>query len=136
MDVDRTSYREVCFDADEGYRRTPIVQRSDLVAGAQPGPVIIEFGSTSSVHPGFDVRVDDFGNLVIARDRPMSTTTVERPMSARPVNPGLPTAYEHGGRLTAEGTAVDPILVEIVQGTLASVRWRSRRRPGAPAEAR
>ncbi|NNM46533.1 hydantoinase B/oxoprolinase family protein [Knoellia koreensis] len=34
---------------------------------------------------------------------------------------GLPTAYEHGHRLTAEGTPVDPILVEIVQGTLASV---------------
>ena len=34
---------------------------------------------------------------------------------------GLPTAYEHGGRLTPPGTSVDPILVEIVQGTLASV---------------
>ena len=39
-----------------------------------------------------------------------------------PVNPaGLPTAYEHGNRLTAEGSTVDPILVEIVEGTLASV---------------
>ena len=39
-----------------------------------------------------------------------------------PVNPaGLPTAYPHGGRLTEPGTTVDPILVEIVQGTLASV---------------
>ncbi|WP_345503786.1 hydantoinase B/oxoprolinase family protein [Pedococcus ginsenosidimutans] len=34
---------------------------------------------------------------------------------------GMPTAYEHGGRLTQAGTTVDPILVEIVQGTLASV---------------
>lgn len=34
---------------------------------------------------------------------------------------GLPTAYEHGNRLTPEGTSVDPILVEIVEGTLASV---------------
>ena len=43
-------------------------------------------------------------------------------VTARPSNPaGLPTAYEHGGRLTSEGTTVDPILVEIVQGTLASV---------------
>ncbi|KAB7743687.1 hydantoinase B/oxoprolinase family protein [Nostocoides sp. F2B08] len=33
----------------------------------------------------------------------------------------MPTAYEHGGRLTPEGASVDPILVEIVQGTLASV---------------
>src|SRR5690349_2679803 len=38
------------------------------------------------------------------------------------MNPaGMPTAYEHGGRLTPAGTTVDPILVEIVQGTLASV---------------
>lgn len=43
-------------------------------------------------------------------------------VTARPANPaGLPTAYDHGGRLTPEGTTVDPILVEIVQGTLASV---------------
>jgi N-methylhydantoinase B len=34
---------------------------------------------------------------------------------------GLPTAYEHGNRLTPAGTSVDPILVEIVEGTLASV---------------
>ncbi|MFL6151578.1 MAG: hydantoinase B/oxoprolinase family protein, partial [Ornithinibacter sp.] len=34
---------------------------------------------------------------------------------------GLPTAYEHGNRLTPDGSTVDPILVEIVQGTLASV---------------
>ena len=34
---------------------------------------------------------------------------------------GLPTAYEHGNRLTPPDTHVDPILVEIVQGTLASV---------------
>ncbi|WP_211244853.1 hydantoinase B/oxoprolinase family protein [Intrasporangium oryzae] len=41
---------------------------------------------------------------------------------AGPVNPaGLPTAYEHGNRLTPVGTPVDPILVEIVEGTLASV---------------
>ena len=39
------------------------------------------------------------------------------------MNPaGLPTAYEHGKRLTApRRRTVDPILVEIVQGTLASV---------------
>src|SRR6476659_6716865 len=38
------------------------------------------------------------------------------------MNPaGLPTAYEHGNRLTPEGTPADQILVEIVQGTLARV---------------
>lgn len=54
----------------------------------------------------------------------MSTTaTPAQPQAAdAPVNPaGLPTAYEHGNRLTAEGTSVDPIIVEIVEGTLASV---------------
>lgn len=54
----------------------------------------------------------------------MSTTaTPAQPQAAdAPVNPaGLPTAYEHGNRLTAEGTTVDPIIVEIVEGTLASV---------------
>ncbi len=51
------------------------------------------------------------------------TTTIEPAyVNAEPVNPaGLPTAYEHGGRLTPEGTTIDPILIEIVQGTLASV---------------
>ncbi|WP_254668825.1 hydantoinase B/oxoprolinase family protein [Brevibacterium sp. CS2] len=43
-------------------------------------------------------------------------------IAASPINPaGLPTAYSHGGRLTPDGTAVDPIIVEIVEGTLASV---------------
>ena len=57
----------------------------------------------------------------------MSVNTQARPgdpgyVTARPANPaGLPTGYDHGGRLTAGGTGVDPILVEIVQGTLASV---------------
>ena len=32
------------------------------------GPAVIEeFGSTVPVHPGFDVRVDAWGNLVITR---------------------------------------------------------------------
>ncbi len=49
-------------------------------------------------------------------------TDPEGYLASAPANPaGLPTAYEHGGRLTAEGTTVDPILVEIIQGTLASV---------------
>lgn len=52
----------------------------------------------------------------------MSTAVDMGYVTARPKNPaGLPTAYEHGGRLTPEGTTVDPILVEIIQGTLASV---------------
>ena len=62
-------HRDVCFDAEVGYRPTPVVQRSDLPAGAGlSGPVVIEeFGSTIPVHPGFEVRVDDYANLVITR---------------------------------------------------------------------
>ncbi len=63
-------HRAVCFDADAGYRPTPIVQRCELAAGVRlSGPVIIEeFGSTVPVHPGFSVVVDDFGNLVITKE--------------------------------------------------------------------
>lgn len=51
-----------------------------------------------------------------------TTADLEAIVAAKPANPaGLPTAYEHGNRLTAEGTTVDPIIVEIVEGTLASV---------------
>jgi N-methylhydantoinase A len=61
--------RPVCFDADEGYVVTPLLQRSDLAPGSVVvGPVIIEeFGSTVPVHPGFRVRVDEFLNLIVTR---------------------------------------------------------------------
>jgi N-methylhydantoinase A len=61
--------RAVCFDADEGYRGTPVHWRADLCAGDTfEGPAIVEeFGSTVPVHPGFTVRVDSIGNLVITR---------------------------------------------------------------------
>lgn len=49
------------------------------------------------------------------------STTDPSTMAAAANPAGLPTAYEHGKRLTAPGSSVDPILVEIVQGTLASV---------------
>jgi N-methylhydantoinase A len=65
----RVGVRMVCFDAEQGYVDTPVVQRSDLAAGAQlAGPVIIEeFGSTVPIHPGFGVRVDEFLNLIVTR---------------------------------------------------------------------
>ncbi|MGN6754173.1 MAG: hydantoinase B/oxoprolinase family protein [Intrasporangium sp.] len=53
---------------------------------------------------------------------PLTGEALEQYIASEPVNPaGLPTAYAHGERLTAEGTKVDPIIVEIVEGTLASV---------------
>ncbi len=48
---------------------TPVLWRPDLRAGDTfDGPAIVEeFGSTVPVHPGFTVRVDSIGNLVITR---------------------------------------------------------------------
>ena len=62
--------RPVCFDADDGYVPTLIVQRSELPPGASlTGPAIIEeYGSTVPVHPGFEVRVDDYLNLIVTRE--------------------------------------------------------------------
>ena len=64
------SRREVCFDAEQGYLDTPVVWRADLGAGDTfSGPAIVEeFGSTIPVHPGFEVVVDDWANLVIRKE--------------------------------------------------------------------
>jgi len=63
------SRRPVCFDAEQGYIDTPVVWRTDLGAGDTfTGPAIVEeFGSTIPVHPGFEVVVDDWANLVIRK---------------------------------------------------------------------
>ena len=65
-----TSRREVCFDADAGYVSTDVYWRPDLRAGDTfSGPAVVEeFGSTVPVHPGFAVRVDAFGNLVVTKE--------------------------------------------------------------------
>ena len=53
---------------------------------------------------------------------PLTGAELEAYIAADPINPaGLPTAYEHGQRLTPKGTKVDPIIVEIVEGSLASI---------------
>ncbi len=61
--------RPVCFDAEIGFVDTWVVPRADLRPGqGMPGPVIIEeFGSTVPVHPGFEVRVDEYLNLIVTR---------------------------------------------------------------------
>ena len=70
------SVRPVCFDADAGYVDTDVWWRADLLAGdTVEGPAIIEeFGSTVPVHPGFVVRVDTLGNLVITKTPPPRRT--------------------------------------------------------------
>ncbi len=64
------SVRPVCFDADAGYVDTDVWWRPELRAGdSVHGPAIVEeFGSTVPVHPGFVVRVDALGNLVITKE--------------------------------------------------------------------
>lgn len=61
--------RPVYFAEAGGYVDCPIYGRYDLPAGTSfAGPAIVEeFDSTTAVHPGFSVRVDDVGNLVIER---------------------------------------------------------------------
>ena len=56
-------------DAAEGYTPTTVYARERLGAGDTfCGPAIVEeFGSTVPVHPGFQVRVDAWGNLVITK---------------------------------------------------------------------
>ncbi len=70
-DVERAvrGRRDVCFDPDDGYVDTPVIWRTDLGAGDTfTGPAIVEeFGSTIPVHPGFEVVVDDWANLVIRK---------------------------------------------------------------------
>jgi N-methylhydantoinase A len=87
----RTDTRPVCFDTADGYVDTPVYWRPDLRDGdVVPGPAVIEeFGSTVPVHPGFEVRVDAWGNLVITK--PGGDDPARRE-SARPAVAGA-TAY-------------------------------------------
>ncbi len=69
-DLAARSTREVCFDAEDGYVATDVFWRPDLRAGDSfAGPAVVEeYGSTLPVHPGFVVRVDALGNLVVTKE--------------------------------------------------------------------
>jgi N-methylhydantoinase A len=62
--------RPVYFAESAGFVDCSIYDRYALPAGAAfSGPAVVEeFDSTTVVHPGFGVRVDDVGNLVIERE--------------------------------------------------------------------
>jgi N-methylhydantoinase A len=62
--------RPVYFAEAGDYVDCPIYDRYALPAGAAlAGPAVIEeFDSTTVVHPGFTVRVDDTGNLIIEKE--------------------------------------------------------------------
>ena len=54
---------------NDGPRRTPFLRRAALAANALvPGPaVVLQMDATTVVPPGWEARVDDFGNLIITR---------------------------------------------------------------------
>ena len=64
----RTGDRKIWFDGPR--ITTPIYWRDLLAPGDQiTGPAIIEeFGSTVPIHPGFKLRVDSIGNLIVTKE--------------------------------------------------------------------
>jgi N-methylhydantoinase A len=60
----------VYFAEADGYVDCPIYDRYALGAGVRlAGPAVVEeFDSTTVVHPGYAVRVDDRANLFIERE--------------------------------------------------------------------
>jgi N-methylhydantoinase A len=63
-----TGKRPVYFGADGGFLETPTYARAGLLAGNRiSGPALVEeHASTTVVHPGDKLVVDEWGNLVIA----------------------------------------------------------------------
>jgi N-methylhydantoinase A len=62
-------YRPVWFGEMSGFTSCPIVDRYHLCWGdVVPGPVVIEeLDSTTVIHPGYAVHVDQYGNLLLRR---------------------------------------------------------------------
>jgi N-methylhydantoinase A len=63
--------RPACFDPERGSVDTAIYRRDDLCPGDRvEGPAVVEeYGATVPLAPGFQARVDRFGNLLVARRR-------------------------------------------------------------------
>ena len=104
-----TGRRRVVFE--EPLDDVPVYWRPDLrPADVLRGPAVIEeFGSTIPLHPGFEAAVDPHLNLLI-------TTCV--PETSSPAR----NDHDEGTQVgDVDPVLVDPVLVEIVQGTLASV---------------
>jgi N-methylhydantoinase B len=96
----RTGARGVVFDGREV--DCPVYDRARLQpADRLAGPAIVEeFGATTVVFPGQRIEVDGFSNLVLTR-------AVAAPAATAGAGPAT--------------VAADPIVLQIVQGTLASV---------------
>lgn len=60
--------RRVYYGDGEGWLDAPVLTRDKLDGTPRPGPAIVEeYDNTIVVRPGWSVRVDDWGNLVLAR---------------------------------------------------------------------
>jgi N-methylhydantoinase B len=130
----RGESRTVGFDGREV--ECPVYDRAGLQPGDHlAGPAIVEeFGATTVVFPGQRVEVDRFGNMVLTRagapaseGRPAAGLVVTPAAAAASpgVRPdGSPTGdgSRHAPGVAADpGLRPDPIVLQIVQGTLASV---------------
>ena len=99
----------------------PIYDRARLRPGDRVGgPAIVEeFGSTTVVFPGQAVEVDRFGNMILTPVVAPSPPEPAATPSRRPSAP--PGSRPEEESLEAAPAASDPVLLQIVQGTLASV---------------
>jgi N-methylhydantoinase A len=63
------AHRPVYFAESSGFVDCPIYDRHRLPAeGMVAGPAVVEeFDSTTVIHPGFQARVDDYGNLLLGK---------------------------------------------------------------------
>jgi N-methylhydantoinase A len=63
----RTGERPAVFDRERGFVPTPVYEADRLRAGNRvPGPAIVESPATTTVvHPGQSVRVDEYLNMVL-----------------------------------------------------------------------
>src|SRR5262245_29119150 len=110
----RTGARPVGFGG--GNLACPVYDRARLRPGDRlAGPAIVEeFGATTVVFPGQSIDVDRFGNLILTR--------VDAATAASRAEPGTiavsPSARAGNG---VEPDPPDPIILQIVRGTLASV---------------
>ena len=59
--------RSVYFSETDGYTDCPVYDRYKLTAGQSlVGPaIVVEMDATAVIHPGYEAKVDRFGNLVI-----------------------------------------------------------------------
>jgi N-methylhydantoinase B len=107
----RTGTRRVGFSG--GDVESSVYDRARLRPGDRlAGPAIVEeFGATTVVFPGQRIEVDRFGNMILTRAELTSATrSTEAGMATLPAEASVSAVIQP-----------DPIILQIVQGTLASI---------------